>query len=208
MRTFITYLIAIVLSVISVQNARSQIWGESFLTMNYSPSQPFGSLGDFITKTSWASVRVDFMNNIKVKWAAGFSTGFTRFYERLPRAVYEDGANDISAVQTRQVELIPVLAKAHYLHNTGKPVQWYVGVGLGMSIVLYDKLWGIYIDSENITTFKFCAEPTAGVYFLISKKSRVSLHTGLSYMLLPFNSADLNGLNYVAFNVGVRIPTK
>jgi hypothetical protein len=207
-RKFILYLGSILIATASVKETHSQIWGESFITINYSPSQPVGTLRDFIDKPSWASMRVDFMNNIKVKWAAGFGSGFTRFYQRLPRAVYNDGSSDISAVQTRRIEVIPVLAKASYFHNTGKAVQWYAGVGVGMSVVLYDKLWGIYTDSDNITSFKFCLEPVAGAYYRISKKSRVSIHTGLSYMYLPFNSADISGINYVSFNLGARIPTK
>ncbi len=208
MKKIIIQTFIIISGVHMVQDARSQIWGESYLTINYSPSLPVGSLKDFIDNPSWISFRVDFMNDIKNQWSAGFGSGYTRFYERLPRAVYQEGSNDISAVQTHQVEIIPLLAKANYVHKANPSAHFYAGLAIGAGFVIYDKLWGVYSDSDSKTSFRFCFEPTAGAYFLPVKNSRIRIHTGLSYMLIPYKSSDINGLNYLSLNVGIRIPTR
>jgi hypothetical protein len=186
----------------------AQVWGESYFAIDYSPSLPLGTLKNFIDKPSWISFRGDFMIDIKKHWSAGFGIGYTRFHDRLPRAVYREGSNDISAVQTRQVELIPLLAKADYVHRAKPSLQLFAGLGVGVGFVSYDKLWGVYNDSDNSTSFRFCLEPRIGSYFLPGKKSRVWIHTSLSYMWIPYESFDINAISYLALNLGIRIPTQ
>jgi hypothetical protein len=187
---------------------QSQVWGESYFTLNYSPSAPLGSLKHFIDKPSWISFNGDFMIDIKNHWSAGFGIGYTRFYDRLPRTVYQEASNDISAVQTRQIQLIPLLAKANYVHKAKPSLQFYGGLGVGVGFVSYDKLWGVFEDSNNNTSFRFCLQPNAGAYFLPGKKSHVWIHTGISYMWIPYESFDINAISYLSFNVGVRIPAQ
>jgi hypothetical protein len=195
-------------SLVVYQTTLTQVWGESFFTFNYSPSLPTATLKDFIDKPSWISFRVDFMNDIKNQWSAGFGLGYTRFYDRLPRTVFQEGNNDISAVQTRQIELIPLLAKATYVNKSNPAVHFYAGVGMGIGFVSYDKLWGVYEDSNNKTSFRFCFEPVVGAFIRPGKNSRVRIHTGLSYMLVPYESSDINNISYLALNLGIRIPAR
>lgn len=189
-------------------NLHAQVWGDSYFAIEYSPSLPMGTMKNFIDKPSWISFRGDFMIDIKSQWSAGFGIGYTRFYDRLPRTIYQEGSNDISAVQTRQVELIPLLAKANYVFRVKPSLQLFSGLGVGVGFVSYDKLWGVYDDSNNKTSFRFCLEPRVGTFFLPGKKSHIWIHTSLSYMWIPYESFDINAISYLAINVGIKIPTQ
>jgi hypothetical protein len=114
-------------------------------TLRYTGSVPFGSFSDsYIDKASFKNY------SISLEWVlrnspvtVGGELGSSYFQKRLPRAVYQNGDESVSAVQTRTLTQYPVQVFANY-HFLGKnsTVQPYVQVSGGISILDYTLYYG------------------------------------------------------------------
>ena len=120
-------------------------------TARFMGAAPLGSFADsYIDKASFRNA------SISIEWvfrnspiSVGGEIGSTYFEKRIPRALYQNGDEVISAVQTRTVSQYPVELFGNY-HFLGKnaTVQPYVQLSGGVSILDYTLYYGS-LASQN-----------------------------------------------------------
>jgi hypothetical protein len=182
------------------RNRDSKLW----LTLDYAVSQPLGSLKDYADKTSFAGWNVSLLYQFNPKIAAGLGVGFYNYYQKIPRQVYEDKTTSISAVQSHTLQLIPIQPTIVFTPHGGEAgVQPYVGLGVGVADVNYEKYWGEFVDKTNKVGFS--VSPMAGVRIPIGKTSPVKVNIGVKYNYAPFAYNEIKNISTVEANAGISI---
>jgi outer membrane protein W len=157
-----------------------------------------GNLHDYITKTSWRGISLEFLKHAKPGVAVGLETGWNVFYEKVEKQPYKDGTTTITGITYRYTNAVPILVESKWYptHET-KTTNPYVGVGVGTLFVSRSTDFGLY----RITTdsWQFCVRPEAGVLFSIEPGLKAML--GAKYYP-GFNTSKLDGQGYLSFNVG------
>lgn len=180
--------------------------GPSKLTinLNYGISLPLGSLRDYVDKPSFTGWNAQLMYDLNPKVSLGLGFGFYDFYQKLPRAVYDDKGTTISAVQSRTLQLIPIQPTILFTPNgdAGK-VRPYVGLGIGGALVNYTKYWGEFGDKNN--KFAFSVKPMAGIRVPFSPTSPLQLNVGVGYNYVPYSYNEVHNLSTVEGNVGISL---
>lgn len=174
------------------------------LDLNYQVSQPFGSLHDYVNKTSFNGWNGALMYDINPNWSGGLSIGFQDYYQKIPRQVYHSGTTDISAVQTHTLQSIPVEATGRYTWRAAQPgIHPYAGLGIGIADINYEKYWGEFVDQYN--TVHFSVSPMAGLLIPISERSPVDVNIGVRYNYVPYSNNEVGNLSALHGNIGLQI---
>ncbi|WP_343701983.1 outer membrane beta-barrel protein [Chitinophaga sp.] len=171
--------------------------------LNYSIAQPFGSLSDYASKTSFRGWQAGFQYALNDKLSLGAKVGFADFYERFPRAVYPGKGEDVSAVQTHTLQTIPILATVQY--NFAGPearVIPYGGLGIGTANMNYEKFWGEFVERENKWAFQ--VSPELGINVPFGKYSPVMLNANVQYNYAPFKVQEISNFNSIQANIGLK----
>ncbi|GAA4307680.1 outer membrane beta-barrel protein [Compostibacter hankyongensis] len=172
--------------------------------LNYSISQPLGTLKDYANKTSFNGWNVSLMYSVTPEISVGLQGGFNDYYERIPRQVYHSGSSDVSAVQTHTLQLIPVQAAGIYTFGGVEPgIHPYAGLGVGIADVNYDKYWGEFSDSHNKVAFS--VSPMAGVRIPFGQYSPLGLNVGVKYNFTPYSYNEIKNISNVEGNVGLTL---
>lgn len=177
------------------------------LNLNYGISQPLGSLHDYAGKTSFNGWNASLLYQFNPKIAAGLGVGFYDYYQKIPRKIYEDKTTAISAVQTHTLQLIPIQPTIIYTPNGDKPgIQPYIGIGIGVADVNYEKYWGEFVDKQNKVGFS--VSPMAGVHIPFSKTSPLQFNIGVKYNYAPYAYNEIKNVSSVEGNAGISIHLK
>jgi hypothetical protein len=180
------------------RNSNSNLW----LMLDYSISQPLGSFHDYAGKTSFIGWNASLLYQFNPKFAAGLGFGYHDYYQKIPRMVYQDKTTAISAVQTHTLQLIPVQPTAIFTPNGGKGgIQPYVGLGIGVADVNYQKYWGEFVDKKN--KIGFSVSPLAGIQIPIGKSAPVKVNVGVKYNYDTFKYNEINNISTIEGNVGI-----
>ena len=170
--------------------------GSSF-GMAYSISFPMGNMHDYITKTSFRGVEMEYNHHIKSDFTLGLESGWNTFYERVDQKTYTDGTASISGVQYRYTNTVPIIANGRYIKTGGK-AEPFVGVGLGVLYVDRATDFGLYRISND--AWQFCVRPELGV-MLKSDRGVTGLISAKYYS--AFDSDNLSGQPYLSLNIGL-----
>ncbi|MBO9151203.1 outer membrane beta-barrel protein [Chitinophaga sp. GCM10012297] len=173
------------------------------LNLNYSIAQPLGSLSDYAKNTSFRGWQIGLQYALNDRLALGLKTGFSDFYERVPRAVYPGKGEDVSAMQTHTLQTIPILATVQYtLASPEARVMPYAGLGVGTANMNYEKYWGEFVEKENKWAFQ--VSPELGVNVPFGKYSPVMLNANVQYNYAPFKVNEISNFNSIQANIGVK----
>jgi hypothetical protein len=173
-------------------------------TLRLTGSVPMGSFADgYIDKTSMENY------SISVEWvmrgavSVGGELGYSYFHKRLPRDIYENDDETISAVQTRTLKQYPVqfFANYHFLPKNST-IQPYVQASGGVSILDYTVYYGIFSDPVQKVS------PTWGVgvgsKFLFKKDGSFGADLRVKYAGTSFKYDYITkGISAVNASVGV-----
>ena len=187
-----------------IQSASAQMRSPLSVNIDYSIAQPLGSLKDYTDKTSFRGWRAGLQYQLNDQLAVGIRTGFQQFYERLPRAVYPTKGGEISAVQTRTLQVVPILATVQYqLTKPDAAVIPYVGLGAGAANMEYNKYYGQFTDKYN--SWAFMATPEIGINIPFGKGSPLLFNASVQYTYSPYKQQEITNYNVVQANVGLRL---
>lgn len=171
--------------------------------LNYSIAQPLGSVTDYADKTSARGWNAGLRYALNDKLALGLKVGYQDYYERLPRAVYSDKGQDISAVQTHTLQTLPIMATFHYSFAGAEArVIPYGGIGIGAANMNYEKFWGEFVEKDN--SWAFHVSPELGVNIPFGKYSPLMFNAGVQYNYAPYKHNEIKNLNSVQANIGLR----
>ncbi|HRE52143.1 MAG TPA: OmpW family outer membrane protein [Flavitalea sp.] len=181
--------------------------GRLNMGINYSFGLPIGSLTDAMPDNSprgWnGNIHYALTENIY----AGLGIGYQDFYYKSPRQLYKTGdGSDISAVMTRSIQTIPILAQGRYVFAPQASVQPYVGLGVGGSLIRYRRFLGEFGESD--TKFSFAARPEAGINIPVGRNRETGINVSAAYHYIPFKHDGVESLSHLGINVGIRFPLR
>ncbi|RPD41349.1 outer membrane beta-barrel protein [Chitinophaga barathri] len=196
-------IILVLIGSLGVSSAFAQSRPPVSFNVNYSIAQPLGSLSDYAKNTSFRGWTVGFQYALNDRLSLGLKTGFNDFYERVPRAVYPGKGEDVSAVQTRTLQTIPILATVQYsLAPADARVIPYAGLGVGTANMNYEKYWGEFVEQENKWAFQ--VSPELGVNVPFGKYSPFMLNANVQYNYAPFKVNEISNFSSIQANIGVK----
>lgn len=196
--------ILILVGCLGVQAASAQMRSPLSVNIDYSIAQPLGSMKDYTNKTSFRGWKAGVQYMLNDQFSVGARVGFQDYYEKLPRAVYPGKGSDISAVQSRTLQTIPIQATAHYQFTKPSSVVIpYAGVGVGVANMNYEKYYGEFVDSKN--SWQFMVSPEVGINIPFGKASPVLFNASVQYNYSPYKFAEINNFSAVQGNIGVRV---
>ena len=82
--------------------------------INQNTALPTGNFRNLTDKTSFNGWDAAFMYGITDQVSVGVQTGFQDFYQKYDRQVYHSSGNDLSAVVSNSLQLMPLLLKGKY----------------------------------------------------------------------------------------------
>jgi len=182
---------------IYLQTTFAQHRSSSF-AISYPIAFPMSDLKNYISKTSFRGINMEWYKHIKSNVGVGFETGWNVFYQKENFKTYTDGTVSVSGVQYRYTNAVPILVAATYYKAEAKGnVVPYAGLGLGVLYVERATDFGVYRITKD--AWQFCIRPELGAMFQV--------HEGMDLMLgakyyAPFNANDLNGQPYLTINIG------
>lgn len=195
--------ILIIAGCLVMQAASAQVRPPLSFNINYSIAQPFGSVKDYSDKTSFRGWQAGLQYMISDQIGVGIKSGFQDFYERVPRAVYPTKGGDISAVQTRTLQVIPALATVQYQFT--KPdaiVIPYASLGIGAANMNYEKYWGEFVDKDN--SWHFMVSPELGINIPFGKASPLLFNASIEYNYASYKLAEITNFSTLQGNIGLR----
>lgn len=199
----IKVIILILAGSLGVHSAMAQSRPPLSFQLNYSITQPFGSLSDYADNTSFRGWNAGFQYALNDRFSLGAKIGFADFYERIPRAVYPGKGEDISAVQTHTLQTIPIMASAQYAFaGPDARVIPYAGLAAGMANMNYEKFWGEFVEKHNKWAFQ--VSPELGVNVPFGKYSPVMLNANVQYNYAAYKYNEISNFNSLQANVGLK----
>ncbi|PSL47762.1 outer membrane protein with beta-barrel domain [Chitinophaga niastensis] len=187
----------------AAQTVSAQVRPPLSVDINYSIAQPLGSLKDYSDKTSFRGWSAGLQYMLNNQLSVGIRTGFQDFYQKLPRAVYPDKMGDVSAVQTRTLQVIPIQATVGYAFTKpDKAIIPYASVGIGAANMNYEKYWGEFVEKNN--SWQFMVSPEIGINVPFGKASPVMFNANVRYNYAPYSYSDITGFNSVQGNIGLK----
>lgn len=174
------------------------------LDIAYKVAMPLGNFHDLVNKTSFNGWSAALMYGITDQLSVGLGSGFQDFYQKFPRQVYHGAGSDISAVITNSIQTIPLVLKGKYQFTQSGPVQPFAALGLGGSLVQYNKYYGQFSDSHS--AFGFTAVPEVGVHIPVNRN--VGINVAAAYNYVPLKILDADGLSHASVQAGISIPLR
>lgn len=177
------------------------------LNVNYSVLAPTGNFKEYVSKTSFRGWSANVTYRINKKIAVGATTGFQDYYEKTGRAVYKDvEGSDVSAVVTKSIQAIPLLATLHYHLSSGPSLQPYIGLGVGGNMILHSRYLGQFAVDNN--KLGWAARSELGLFIPIRKGGESGVNIAGVFNFMPYNEDDLKNLNSWGVNVGAKFPLR
>ncbi len=148
---------------------------------------PTGAFGtNYIDKTTLEnySVAVDWILQRPI--SLGLEVGHTFFSKRLPRAIYPLEGQDVSAVQTRTLSLMPIQGTVNsYLGNANARIRPYVHLAAGVNLLDYTLYYGNLANQQQAVKFSYGVG--VGSKFLFKKDGSLGADIRVKYNQTPFN---------------------
>ncbi len=157
------------------------------------PMGPFAT--GYIDKSTLEnySIAVDWI--LQKPFSVGLELGHTFFSKRIPRATYNIDGQDISAVQTRTIKLMPLQGVVNlYLGTTNARIRPYLQLAAGGSLVDYTLYYGSLGNQQQSLKFSYGAG--VGSKFLFKKDGSIGADIRVKY-----NQTALN-FDYIENGVG------
>jgi hypothetical protein len=165
------------------------------------PVGPFASgYVDKLTLENYA-LSVDWILQRPV--SIGLEAGHTFFSKKLPRTIYSIEGQDISAVQTRTIKLMPIQGVvSFYMGSPAAAIRPYVQLAAGGSLLDYSLYYGSLANQQQ--SLKFTYGAAIGSRFLFKRDGSVGADLRVKYnqTALNFDYID-QGIGQVNATVGL-----
>ena len=180
------------------QQGQAQEHGSNLVSLQYSVGFSLGKLNDFIKKTSWLGINIDYRYMATDNVYAGVELGGNLFYEKKNYDSYTNETMTITGTQWRYVSCMPLIINAGYIMHTSSDFSPYAGIGLGTLYHETELDIGIYELTRN--QWQFAVKPEVGVIYKPMPEIGILLGAK-SYN--GFKTENSIGINYIALNVGI-----
>ncbi len=169
----------------------------SYMSFEYVMGFPSGDLGDFISKTSFRGMVIEYQKYLKNNLSVGVETGWSAFYERKDYDTYSEENVSVSGIQYRYSSQVPILISAEYTFRPEATLKPYANFALGTMYSRRDTDMGLWYLRED--AWHFALKPEVGLMIGIGMNTSVNLsakyYTG-------FAAGDLETQSYFALGAG------
>lgn len=174
------------------------------LTLRGGAAIPTGAFSsNYIDKTTLQnySIALDWIFQKPV--SIGLEVGKTSFSQKLPRAMYELDGQDVSAVQTRTIGLMPIQGVvSYYFAGTNALIRPYVQLAAGADLLDYTLYYGNLANQQQ--TVKFTYGAAAGAKFLFKKDGNFGADLRVKYNQTSLNYDYIEqGVSQINATVGL-----
>jgi outer membrane protein len=164
----------------------------------YSMGVPMGETKDYIEKTSFRGMGIEFEKEVMDNLGVGGLIAWNTFYEAIPEDTYPLTNGAITGKQFRYLNTLPIMATAsYYLASEEQMIRPYLGMGLGTYWIEQRTDMGLYSDVNK--SWHFGLAPKAGIMVPISFST--SMYVGLNYNI-AFKTSKLDQQSWLGINVG------
>ncbi len=167
---------------------------QQYVTFNfaarYGVAFPVGGQKGYINQISPANLALEGEWLFPKRFSIGLKTGYQYNQQRLGRQVYRfaDGntGQDVSAVQTRTLSIIPAMASlSYYFADNASAIRPYVQFAGGGAFVNYTNFFGTLADTK--TGFKGAIAPAIGVKYYGKREQGFGAEIQAQYQNVFFN---------------------
>ncbi|SFE21884.1 porin family protein [Spirosoma endophyticum] len=167
---------------------------QEYVTFNisarYGVAFPMGGQQGYIDRVSPTNLVLDGEWLFPKQFSIGLKTGYQYSNQRLGRQVYSsmDGnsGQDISAVQTRTLSIIPAMVSlSYYFADNAAAIRPYVQFAGGGAFVNYTNYFGPLADKE--TGFKGAIAPAIGLKYYGRREQGLGVEVQAQYQNVFFN---------------------
>ena len=174
------------------------------LTVRGGAAIPMGAFSNnYIDKTTIQnySLAVDWI--LQKPISIGLEVGKTFFSQKMPRAMYNLDEQDISAVQTRTLALMPIQGVvSYYFAGTNAAIRPYVQLAAGADLLDYTLYYGSLANQQQSVKFTYGA--AAGAKFLFKKDGNIGADLRVKYNQTSLNYDYIDkGVGQVSATVGL-----
>ncbi|GAL85208.1 hypothetical protein Cpin_2233 [Sporocytophaga myxococcoides] len=158
-----------------------------------------GDLKSYIDKKLFDGFSIESRYFINKNLSVGLNLGYNDFRKYFDRQEYPTASGNISAVQTRYFNTVPVLATGFYYLNSISAFKPYAGIGIGAFVSNYQKYLST-LESKHTKT-SFGLRPEIGT--LINLKNGLGLIVSGRYNYATYSYQEFSSLGYFEFNFGL-----
>ena len=171
---------------------------QSNTTIAYSVGFPSGDLKDFIGKTSFRGIQMDFQKMVQDNLGVGLSLGWNVFYKEMSYGTYNIDNVSLSGKQWRYSNHIPILFSTTYQLKPGETMNPYVGLGVGVTYTLRNTDMNLYTIERD--AWNFTLQPAIGVLIEASDVTKVNISGRYNQ---GFKAGDFtSSQSYFSLNLG------
>lgn len=174
------------------------------LTLRGGAALPMGTFSsDYIDQTSIRhySVALDWI--LQKPFSIGLEVGKTFYSKKIPRTIYEMDGQDVSAVQTRTLSLMPIQGVvSYYLGMPNAAIRPYVQASAGADLLDYSLYYGNLVRQQQ--SIKFTYGGAVGAKFLFKKDGSFGADLRVKYNRTQLNYDYVDkGVSQVNATVGI-----
>lgn len=156
------------------------------LSARYGVAFPMGGTQGYIDKVSPTNLALDGEWLFPQRFSIGLKTGYQYNKQRFARQVYQVGDQDVSAVQTRTLSVIPAMVSlSYYFADNAAALRPYVQFAGGGAYVDYTNYFGTLADQSN--GFRGAIAPAIGLKYYGKRDQGLGAEIQAQYQNVFFN---------------------
>jgi len=173
---------------------------QTFTSIHYDISLPFGASADQTGKTSFRGAGFDFANLMTPSLSLGFHISMATFYEKVEEGRIEFNQGVITGKQYRYLNAIPMYFSTRYMITEN---NWHPFFGLGIGTMWSEGRTDMGLYSGVDKAWRFAMSPEAGI-IIGAPEYDLGLNVGIRYNY-GFKTSDSEAEQYLSFVVGVTL---
>ena len=181
-----------------LMTAKSYAQQDSYMSVQYSVSIPTGDMGEYLSKTSWRGILIEYRGYVNSKVFAGVDAGWNVFYEKKDYDTYTQGTESLSGIQYRYQNQVPLLATIDYLLMPDNALRPYVGLGIGT--MYSERATDMNLYRLKLNSWQFAVKGEVGILYEVSYSSAVKF--GVKYYN-GFKTGSMENQGYLSINLGM-----
>ena len=172
--------------------------GDNLWVASYSVAAPLSNTKDYIGQTSWLGFTVEGRHFTKPNLTVGILSGWTTLYNKAYR-VQQTGNTTVSGVQTRYLNIFPLLGTGHIYFGDRDSPKFYLGGGVGTYWIEKKTELGLYALTEN--NWHFGLAPEIGVSI---PRGRTAIVISARYNY-AFSAGNVDEQSWLSLGIGFQI---
>ena len=174
------------------------------LTLRGGAAIPLGAFStNYIDKTTIQSYSLALDWIFQKPVSIGLEVGKTFFSQKMPRAIYDLDGQEVSAVQTRTIGLMPIQGVvSYYFAGTNASIRPYVQLAAGADLLDYTLYYGNLANQNQSVKLTYGA--AAGAKFLFKKDGNIGADLRVKYNQTSLNYDYVDkGVSQINATVGL-----